>query len=631
MGDTKESLIAAVTAKGDEVRAAKANKMPKEEMMALVEQLKGLKAKYEQVTGEPYPAPASARSSKKKKKDTGDQGQKQEKKQKQKQKQKPAAEPAAAGAPKIQGQDALFAELKKHGIAPNACLQHDAVITVEDMMAKAGGLAGGRAKNLFLKDKKKNMYLLSALHDTNTPTKALEQKYGIKSGTLRLVHDADLLMSTLGVVQGAVSPFCAANDVAGKVKVVLDAHFQAFDSLCFHPLVNTATMSVATADLVKFLEACGHEPEFVDFGAPLGAESQAFKDAPPPASSAAAAEAGSARESRLSKLSEEPEPVLTVPLAALDSVMPEDGGFYVCVGVAVWVADADGATAWAGVVKSAPGDELGVWGVQRLSDESMQAVGWQSMWPRRVFTPLVAEPEASGPLGVKLIPPADGKGAAEGGRWTVRIQGKGAALAEPEEEEEAPPDRVPAKLVLPESPQLAGTQPAVPPFGDGGDRVARCADVLSELGLAYEPRKHEPCVASEGKTSNQHHHEVLPVDGHIVVTLLLKGQKKKELILLVKKPSTKLNLKDFGKSAEVSVVGKAVRMADPKALAASLGLAPDFVSPLALVNALDGGTVLHRVIFDAALQDGRKLWCLPPMVNDESCARQPRPFCPSAK
>ena len=89
MGDTKESLIAAVTAKGDEVRAAKANKMPKDEMMALVEQLKGLKAKYEEVTGEPYPAPASARSSKsKKKKDTGDQGQKQEKKQKQKQKQK---------------------------------------------------------------------------------------------------------------------------------------------------------------------------------------------------------------------------------------------------------------------------------------------------------------------------------------------------------------------------------------------------------------------------------------------------------------------------------------------------------------------------------------------------------------
>ena len=108
--------------------------------------------------------------------------------------------------------------------------------------------------------------------------------------------------------------------------------------------------------------------------------------------------------------------------------------------------------------------------------------------------------------------------------------------------------------------------------------------------------------------------------------------RKKELILLVKKPSTKLNLKDFGKSAEVSVVGKAVRMADPKALAASLGLAPDFVSPLALVNALDGGTVLHRVIFDAALQDGRKLWCLPPMVNDESCAHhQPRPFCPSAR
>jgi hypothetical protein len=32
------------------------------------------------------------------------------------------------------------------------------------------------------------------------------------------------------------------------------------------------------------------------------------------------------------------------------------------------------------------------------------------------------------------------------------------------------------------------------------------------------------------RTSNEHHHEVLPVDGHIVVSLFLKGSKKKELV-----------------------------------------------------------------------------------------------------
>lgn len=81
--------------------------------------------------------------------------------------------------------------------------------------------------------------------------------------------------------------------------------------------------------------------------------------------------------------------------------------------------------------------------------------------------------------------------------------------------------------------------------------------------------------ASDGKTSNEHHHEVLSANGHIVVTLFLKGAKKKELVMLVKKPSTKLNLKDFGQY--LGVVGGAMRFADSKALDASLGMAADFV------------------------------------------------------
>ena len=37
------------------VREAKKNKIPKDEMMGLVEQLKALKAQYEELTGESYP------------------------------------------------------------------------------------------------------------------------------------------------------------------------------------------------------------------------------------------------------------------------------------------------------------------------------------------------------------------------------------------------------------------------------------------------------------------------------------------------------------------------------------------------------------------------------------------------
>jgi hypothetical protein len=82
------------------------------------------------------------------------------------------------------------------------------------------------------------------------------------------------------------------------------------------------------------------------------------------------------------------------------------------------------------------------------------------------------------------------------------------------------PDRVPAVLLLPESPILAERKASLPPFGEGGDRVARANGVIGELGLSMAKLKHEPCVAAGDKTSNQIHHEVLPVDGHIVVVTL---------------------------------------------------------------------------------------------------------------
>lgn len=571
------------------VREAKKNKMPKDGMMALVEQLKTLKAQYEELTGEPYPV--GGREAKPKQVKGGGGGSKGGDSKGGGGDGKKKKDAVPTGSVKVSGQAALLAELNKLGITPMACVQHGAVVTVEEMMAATagGGLTGGRAKNLFLKDKKGNFYLVSALHDTDTTTKKIETHYGIKSGTLRLVADADLLMGYLGVVKGQVSPFCAINDAGGKVKVVLDAHFQAFDTLCFHPMDNAATMSVSTSDLLKFLQACGHEPDFFDFGEPLGAESQAFKDAPALAAPAAQA-AGSARESRLAKLSGPPapasaEPLLTIPLS---SVPDNFGEFYVQPGTAVWVTD--GSSAYAGIVKGCPGDQLGLWTVQKLADNSKADVTYQSMYPRKLFVPTpapVPEPE---------VPATDD--------------------AQQQEEEDEEETRVPGLLVLPDSPQVADRKAALPPFGDGGDRVARCSGVVAELGLKVAKASHKACVKTEEKTSNQVHHEVLPVPGHIVVTLLVKGQKKKELIMLVKKPSTKLDLKQFGKV--VGVAGNAVRLADAKALDANIGVATDFVSPLALVNTLDAGIVLHKVVIDAALQDGHNVWCLPPGENTQT-------------
>ena len=71
---------------------------------------------------------------------------------------------------------------------------------------------------------------------------------------------ADLLEEVWGVRPGAVTPFGAINDKDGKVTVVLDEAMMRHERLNFHPLVNTRTTGVRSADLVKFLRATGHEP-----------------------------------------------------------------------------------------------------------------------------------------------------------------------------------------------------------------------------------------------------------------------------------------------------------------------------------------------------------------------------------
>jgi Ala-tRNA(Pro) deacylase len=71
---------------------------------------------------------------------------------------------------------------------------------------------------------------------------------------------AQLLVDTLGVQPGSVTPFAIINDKANKVRVVLDEGMFAFDMLNFHPLRNDRTTAIAATDLLNFLRACGHEP-----------------------------------------------------------------------------------------------------------------------------------------------------------------------------------------------------------------------------------------------------------------------------------------------------------------------------------------------------------------------------------
>ena len=81
---------------------------------------------------------------------------------------------------------------------------------------------------------------------------------------------AELLREVLGVEPGSVTALALVNDRERRISVVVDSRLMEYDVVNCHPLVNTATTSIARDDLVRFMRACGHEPRVIGLAAPAG-------------------------------------------------------------------------------------------------------------------------------------------------------------------------------------------------------------------------------------------------------------------------------------------------------------------------------------------------------------------------
>src|SRR5260370_23113308 len=107
----------------------------------------------------------------------------------------------------------LFAYLDRLGIA-HPTVTHPPVFTVEEARELRGQIAGAHTKNLFLRDKRGALYLVTALEDAAIELKSLHRRLGA-SGRFSF-GSADLMRDTLGVEPGSVTPFGALNDTAGR-------------------------------------------------------------------------------------------------------------------------------------------------------------------------------------------------------------------------------------------------------------------------------------------------------------------------------------------------------------------------------------------------------------------------------
>lgn len=139
--------------------------------------------------------------------------------------------------------------------------EHPAVATVDEAAEHWAGIDATHCKNLFLRNQKGNRhYLVVLTASKKADLKAVADQIG--DGKLSFASPERLLRH-LGLTPGSVSPFGLINDRDRAVRVVLDRDFKRAARLAFHPNINTATFTVAAADFVEFLAACGNPIQHV--------------------------------------------------------------------------------------------------------------------------------------------------------------------------------------------------------------------------------------------------------------------------------------------------------------------------------------------------------------------------------
>ena len=160
----------------------------------------------------------------------------------------------------------LFALLDKLAI-PHSTTQHEAVFTVEESAHIKGMIPGGHTKNLFVKDKKDNYFLIVAEGSARIAMNHVHPLIGAQ--TRVSFANAEKLMEYLGVQPGSVTAFAPMNDHANRVQVIIDEPLFEHELINCHPLTNTMTTTISKEDLLKFLTHVGHEPRIVRLSTPI--------------------------------------------------------------------------------------------------------------------------------------------------------------------------------------------------------------------------------------------------------------------------------------------------------------------------------------------------------------------------
>jgi Ala-tRNA(Pro) deacylase len=154
----------------------------------------------------------------------------------------------------------VYEELERLGIS-FIRHEHPPVATVEEANQHWAGIDAMHFKNLFLRNPKGDRHYLVVVQSVKrVDLKSLAAQ--IADGRLSF-GSPERLMKHLGLTPGSVSPFGLINDRDHSVRVMLDRDVKTAARVAFHPNINTATLTVATADFLRFLATCGNPVQYV--------------------------------------------------------------------------------------------------------------------------------------------------------------------------------------------------------------------------------------------------------------------------------------------------------------------------------------------------------------------------------
>ena len=139
--------------------------------------------------------------------------------------------------------------------------EHEAVFTVDESSKIKQEIPGGHTKNLFLKDKKGNFFLVVAEGTAQIKLNSIHGLIGAKGRVS--FGKPEALMELLGVKPGSVTAFAPINDHENKVSVIIDEHLLRHELINCHPLTNEMTTTISREDLLQFLKHVNHEPQII--------------------------------------------------------------------------------------------------------------------------------------------------------------------------------------------------------------------------------------------------------------------------------------------------------------------------------------------------------------------------------